>query len=237
MNNTKSVITLLILILILTCVVFVMITKREAESFKTTTKPILKMKNDPKFIADMKIAVAKRLNIDESRITHLLVNPSNNSINLGIHNTNLNNSDSFETVEKLQKRVRGMVEDGLLGFTTSDGKTYNFSNPNATVDIVDTSSKLDEKNLNNNSSNNNTFMNINYNPRPVNSESFNNYESNQYIEDYNPVFDNIGMIKASIYLKDKYHRRPSDRQMHEFIRLDYDKNMDLIAKTELESNL
>lgn len=225
MSNNIPLICLLIIIVILTCSIYLLMRK---ENF-TTSRPNLL--NNGQSGRDLKRAIAERLNIEESRITHLIVNAEGNNINLGIHNSNLNNNSNFETVNSLRNRINNMIQEGTLGITLSNGMTYNLSNSNATVEVVNTSESNTETN------NGENFADYNNRPKPSNSETFSNQLSNQYIENYNPVFDNINMIKASIYLKDRYNHSPRERELNEFIKLDYDNNMNLIAKTELETCL
>jgi len=59
--------------------------------------------------------------------------------------------------------------------------------------------------------------------------------TDKYIDDYDPMYDNINIIKAAHHVKDKYNYAPTDNELNEFIKLEYDDEMKLKAVKEINS--
>jgi hypothetical protein len=164
------------------------------------------LKDTVEFKTKLRTVIANQYSIDESRIQNIVIDPNSQKLSFTISNATLDGTKNSTTINDLERLINGAIQDGTMAFNI-DGNIVNLSSLDGRAMVVSDKTIVELK------------------------ESF----TNQYIDNYNPMYDNIDIAKAAHHVMDKYNYAPLDNELTEFIKLEYDKNMKLKAVDDTTS--
>lgn len=152
-------------------------------------------------------AIAAQYAIDESRVQNITIDQNSQKVTFTISNTNLDGSKNFTHVKDIERLINGAIQDGTMALNI-DGNIVNLSSMDGRALVVSDQANVQLQ------------------------ENF----TDKYIDNYNPMYDNIDIAKAAHHVMDKYNYAPLDNELTEFIKLEYDENMKLKAVNNINSN-
>lgn len=164
------------------------------------------LKNTVEFKNKLRAAIAGHYNINEARIRNIVIEPTTQRVTFTISNTNTDGSGNFTSVHELERLMNGSIQDGTMAINV-DGTVIPLSSLDGRAQVVSAQ------------------------PTTNSNETF----TDKYIDDYDPTYDNIDIVKTAHHVMDKYNYAPLDGELTDFIKLEYDKNMKLKAVKDINA--
>lgn len=156
--------------------------------------------NTPEFKNKLRTTIANQYNINEARVQNITIDEPSQQVSFTISNTNLDGSPNFTSVQSIENLINGAVQDGTMALNV-DGNVIPLASSDSRAMTVSNQATVQL------------------------GETF----SDKYIDDYDPTYDNINVVKAAHHVMDKYNYAPLDGELTDFIKLEYDENMKLKA--------
>lgn len=165
------------------------------------------LKDTVEYKNKLRTAIANQYSMNESRIQNIVVDERTQKVTFTVSNNNIDGSSNFTSVHELERLINGAIQDGTMAINV-DGTVIPLSSLDGNALVVSDQATVKLK------------------------EGF----TDKYIDNYDPMYDNINIARAAHHVMDKYNYAPIDNELTEFIKLEYDKNMNLKAVDDIKSS-